>query len=124
MLPLERVKYRHRSRGYWLTRADALCPEVGAHIREVFDADELLSQLRAVQGIVTLLEKHPRHRARAACRRAAYFGNHTYIGLRDILRKGLDLEPMPDDRAVSMGRLEQPRFARPVQEILFVGGTP
>ena len=35
-----------RSRSFWEERADAIAPEVGIYIREVFDQDDVLSQLR------------------------------------------------------------------------------
>ncbi len=117
-LPPERAHLRHRSRSYWVGKADALGDDVGTYIREVFDSDDVLSMLRTVQGMVTLLEKHPLTRAQAACRRAQYYANYTYPGLRDILRKGLDLQPLPNEAATRFGTLEQPRFARAIQELL------
>lgn len=117
-LPEHRAAWRHRGRGYWLERADALGAEVGAYIREVFDSDPALSMLRAVQAMVTHLETFPVERARAACRRASYFGNYGYVGLRDILRRGLDLEPLPVAVAPARGHLDAPRYARRVHELL------
>src|SRR6185436_10668274 len=86
-LPPERRPYRYRSRVYWIERADRLGKEVGELVREIFDAEDVLSHLRTVQAIVTHLEKFPPERACAAAARARYFGNHTYAGVRDILRK-------------------------------------
>jgi hypothetical protein len=118
-LPPERADLRHRSREYWVERADALGDEVGGYVREVFDSDDVLSMLRQVQAMVRLLEKHPRKRARAACERASYYGNFKYHALRDILRKGLDLEPLPTVVIdAKHGTLENPRFARSAQELL------
>lgn len=112
-LPPKRSDLRHRSREFWEARADAMSCEVGAYIRDVFDQDDVLSLLRRVQAMVTHLEKFPPERARAACERAAYFGNYTYPGLRDILRKGLDTQPLPDAVQNRYGALlEVPRYAR------------
>lgn len=72
-LPEQRGDYRHRARSYWETRADALGADVGAYIREVFDSDDVLDQLRTVQAIVTHLADHPPERAQAACRRASFY---------------------------------------------------
>jgi len=116
-LPEERAPYRHRSRRYWEERADHIGPEVGSYIREVFDADDVLSTLRAVQAIVTHVEKFPPERARAACERARHFGNHTYVAVRDILRKGLDLEPLPESPAPTVEAAPAPRYARSAQEL-------
>jgi transposase len=117
-LPPERAPLRHRSRSFWEARADRLAPEVGVFIREVFDSDDVLSMLRTVQSMVTHLETFPRERAVAACRRAGYFGNYTYGGLKSILRQGLDLEPLPGDAVVPAGQLAAPRFARAMTDLL------
>ena len=115
-LPEGRVDLRHRSQGYWLERAFALGEEVGSYIREVFALDDVLSMLRRVQSMVTLLEQHPRHRARAACRRAAFYGNYEYRGLKSILQQGLDMKPLPV--VVVPHGLSHPKFARKPSELL------
>ena len=117
-LPEHRRDLRHRSRDFWEQRADALGEDVGAYIREVFDADDVLSQLRTVQSIVTHLESFPIARAQAACRRARFYGLHSYGGIKNILRKGLDLEPLPIVVQRQSGVLEAPRFAREIGELL------
>jgi hypothetical protein len=115
-LPVGRVDLRDRSREHWEERALGLGEEVHRFVHAVFESDDALLQLRAVQAVVTLLEKHPKDRARRACRRALHFGNLTYVGVRDILRKGLDYEPLPEELPL-FGRLETPRFARSPREI-------
>jgi transposase len=117
-LPEHRRDLRHRSRDFWEQRADALGEDVGVYIREVFDADDVLSQLRTVQSIVTHLETFPIARAQAACRRARFYGLHNYGGIKDILRKGLDLGPLPIVVQRQSGVLEAPRFAREIGELL------
>ena len=118
-LPPERVPLRYRSRRYWLERADRLGTEIGGYIREIFDAEDVLSQLRTVQAIVTHLEQFPRERARAACERARHFGNYTYRGVRDILRQGLDRERLlPLGRPAAPRALPRPRYARSVEELV------
>jgi transposase len=109
-LPTERAELRHRSRDYWEARAAKLGPEVGAYVTEVFDVDEVVSQLRVVQAIVTMLETYPPSRAVGACRRAQTWGNYTYRGVREILRKALDLEETNNEP--EHGRIAAPRFAR------------
>jgi transposase len=116
-LPEHRVDYRYRTREYWEERAEKLGPEAGFLVSEVFAADEVLSQLRTVQAIVTLLEGFPRERALRACARARYFGNLTYGGLKRILKEGLDLEPLPYDDEDRPQGLVQPRFARPIPDL-------
>jgi hypothetical protein len=116
-LPAERGEYRHRSRGYWEARADAIGVEVGVYIREVFDSDDVLDQLRAVQAMVSHLAKHTPERARNACIRARFYGAYHYGELKSILRKGLDMQPLP---SISSGTavLADPRFVRSVRELL------
>ncbi len=88
--------------------------DVASYVREVFDCDDVLSQLRAVQAIVTHLEKFPVARARAACTRARFFANYTYQGIRNILQRALDLQPLPVSTvAPSPANDVAPRFARP-----------
>jgi len=117
-LPPHRTAHRHRSREYWEQRAAALGNDVLTFVREVFDADDVLHQLRAVQAIVTHLETFPVERAAAACRRASYFRCFGYGAVKNILRKGLDLEPLPSVVVPSSDPTERPRFARNVQELL------
>lgn len=117
-LPSERSDYRHRTRSYWEERAQKLGEEVLAYIREVFDHDDVLHQLRAVQSIVRHLEGYPVERARGACRRASFYGCYRYGGVKQILTKALDLEPLPTATVSSTIDGERPRFARNVQELL------
>lgn len=117
-LPPYRRDLRHRSRSYWEQRADAMGPEVGQYVREVFDSDEVLYQLRTVVPIVTYLEQFPPYRARAACARARFFANYTYQGIKRILTKALDQQPLPLVDQSERGGLERPRFVRDIQELL------
>lgn len=113
-LPEHRRDLRHRSRSYWEQRAAHIGQEVATYVREVFDCDDVLSQLRTVQAIVTHLEKFPNARADAACARARFYANYTYQGVRNILRRELDVQPLPVSGASpSPANDVAPRFARP-----------
>jgi hypothetical protein len=116
-LPEHRADLRHRSRSFWEGRADRLGPETGAFIREVFDSDDVLSLLRTVQAMVRLLEKHP-ERAEGASRRARFFASYGYRALKDMLSKGLDLQPLPTAMLPVHGTLPAPRYARQVGELM------
>jgi len=116
-LPDHRVDYRYRTRNYWEERAERIGPEAGFLVADVFTSDEVLSQLRSVQAIVTLLEGFPKDRARRACSRARYFGNLSYGSLKRILKEGLDLEPLPCEDEEDRKALVRPRFARPVMDL-------
>ena len=110
-LPEHRRDLRHRSREHWLSRARKMGETVESFVADVFGSQDVLSKLRAVQAIVTLLEKHPASRAAAACERARFYGNHSYAGVRDILRQGLDMEPLPAP-LFPEPKSERPRFSR------------
>lgn len=117
-LPEGRRDLRHRSRDWWQAKATGMSPIVGEYIEAVFGADDVYSQLRTVQAMVGHLEKYPKYRADAACQRAHEFGNYTFQGLRAILYRGLDLQPARLTPEYVHGRLEEPRFARSMADLL------
>lgn len=90
-LPPDRRELRHRGRSLWEQRASEIGPRTLALVRFVFDADAVLSRLRQVQAIVTLLERHPRARAEAVAERALRSGDCSYRAIRQLLLLGLDL---------------------------------
>lgn len=117
-LPPERVGYRHRHRSYWEQRAAKIGQPVATYVREVFDSDEVLHQLSKVQSIVQHLEGFPVERANAACQRASYYGSYSYGAIKNILRKGLDLQELPKAVVPEASGVSRPRYARTVQELL------
>jgi len=117
-LPPERGEYRQRERSYWIEKARALGEEVEGYVDEIFASDDVLCQLTKVQAIVRHLETFPIERARGACRRASFYGSYSYVAIKNILKKGLDLEPLPSLVMPTSDVLERPRFARNVQEVL------
>lgn len=121
-LPEHRADLRHRSRGYWEERASTMGSEVADYIREVFDFDGALSQLRAAQAMVTHLERFPPERARRACLRARHFASYGYAALKKILHEGLDLLPLPSAASLpSSPPPSTPRFARKISELVHLG---
>ncbi|HEX5053041.1 MAG TPA: IS21 family transposase [Planctomycetota bacterium] len=115
-LPQERAPWRHRSQSFWQSRAAHLGNDVGQLVEATFAGQVGLSKLRVVQSIVTHLEPFPEERRNAACRRALEFGNHTYQGIKHILLKGLDREPLPSQQQLKFGALDKPRFSRSPSE--------
>jgi transposase len=119
-LPDHRADLRHRSREYWIERASALGADVVRLAETIFDSDDVLLQLRKVQAVVRLLDGYPRERANRAARRALHFGCLSHAGIKRILVKALDLEPLPEEqpsRAWSQGAA----FARnPTDTILTI----
>jgi len=118
-LPKGRRELRHRSESYWQKLADAIGPETGRLVCTIFASDDVLKRLRPVQAIVTHLAQFPKERAEAASRRAMYFGNHTYKSIRNVLRQGLDYEPLPETRRKPVDSSKpRPRFARSATELV------
>lgn len=116
-LPEGRAELRHRSQGYWEERADRMGDDVGNLVREVFESDDVLLQLRTVQAIVTYLEKFPAERAAAAARRASFYGSYTYQAIKNILTRALDFEPLPSSEPRGVWTC-QPRFARDISTLV------
>ncbi len=117
-LPEHRQERRHRSRDYWEARAAQIGLQTEALIREVFESDEVLYQLRKSQAILTHLEGFPKERAEAASRRALYYGTYSYQGIKSILAKALDLEPLPAVLVPAESPKDKPRFARNLSELI------
>jgi len=114
-LPSHRVDLRERSRSFWEKKAVGIGAATHELVVKIFDSDDVLSRLRPVQAIVTHLARFPRERAESAARRALHFGSTTYAAVKNILRRGLDLEPLPS--VSTRPWLKQARFARSASEI-------
>ncbi len=117
-LPEHRRDLRHRSSGYWIERARVIGEEVAEFVKDVFASNDVVYQLRAVQAIVTHLETYPPERAIAAARRARFYGNHSYQGIKRILTQALDLEPLPTALVDGPGTTGRFRFARNIAELV------
>ena len=115
--PEHRRDRRHRSRAYWHERAAKIGPETARLAEDIFESDEVLSQLRKVQAIVTFLEAFPPERAEAASRRACYYGSYSYRSVKSILNRALDREPLPQAILPSQAG-KAPRFARSIGELI------
>lgn len=110
-LPEHRRDLRHRSREYWIERAGRIDQEVVRLAERIFDSDDVLHQLRKVQAVVTLLSGYPRRRAKRTAQRALHFGCLEYRSIKNILVKGLDLEPLPQEQE-ERAWARRSRFAR------------
>jgi hypothetical protein len=110
-LPERRGPWRHRSKEHWMGKAKAIGPDTAHLAEDLFAADDVLCQLRKVQAVVRLLEGYPRERAERAARRARVFGCLDYRGVKNILVRGLDLEPLPEEQ-LELGWMRGARYAR------------
>jgi transposase len=111
-LPAHRHRLVERGEVYWVALADKLHPDVGTWARALMASDRELSKLRELQAAVSLLERYPPCRARAAALRASHFGNFSYQELRRILNRALDLEPLPGAAEAPVGVLRHARYSR------------
>ena len=66
---------------------------------------------------MTHLEGFPPDRAEAASRRARYFGTYSDQGIKSILAKALDFEPLPKV-LLKAPPGTAPRFARNIDELI------
>ena len=90
-LPPNALAYKTHTAEWCLERAREVgdaCHEV---VRILFD-DQVLVNLRAVQGLVALSDRYGPGRLEAACRRALHYHNPRYQAVKAILKKGLDAE--------------------------------
>ncbi len=107
-LPRDRRLLRHRSRGFWETRASAIGPEALALVKAVFDQDQVLSHLRQVQAIVQHLEQFPKIRAESAANRARATGDFSYRGIKQTLAAGVDLTASSSRSGADVGASDAP----------------
>lgn len=116
-LPAERVAQRHRDAAFWIARARHMGPDVEALANEIIGLGGPINPIRQVMAIVGLLERHPSDRANGAARRARHFGIRKYREIAEMLRQGLDFQPLPPE--LPLGPLPpNPRFARDLSTML------
>jgi transposase len=111
-LPPDAQAYFMRDPQWCLAQAKAAGPATLAVVESLF-AHRVLDHLRAVQGLLRLVDQYGRSRLEAACSRALNFGAPTYRTIKQILKDGLDQQPELFDAVV----LEAPylgggRFSR------------
>jgi hypothetical protein len=79
--------------------------------------DRALDRLRTVQGILRLGEKYGPKRLEAACRRGLAYGDPSRRALQQMLERGLENEPLPEEVEPVAARSAPYVFARPGSEI-------
>jgi len=93
--------------------------EIGAHAASLVErllAERPLDRLTTAQAILRLAERYGPLRLERACARALRFEELRYGSIKRILEKGLDMEPVAEERAV-MSTAARPVFARAIGEI-------
>jgi hypothetical protein len=103
-------------------RLRAAAKEVGPFTGEFIErllGEKPLDRLRGAQGVLKLRHRYTSARLEAACRRALAFDELRYHTVKDILKRGLDLEPV---EVMDSGPLPKTSlFARSVVELVPAG---
>jgi hypothetical protein len=97
-LPPNGLAYTMRDPQWCLKQAK----EIGVHCHQVIEAlfnDKVLDRLRAAQGILSLKKTYNAARLEAACRRALAFNAINYSSIKNILKRGIEYEALPDEAA-------------------------
>ncbi len=104
--PPEKIAFFSRNPVWCRSKAASLGPHVAELVAGLL-AVQALHRLRAAQGIVALVDKHPAERVDAACATALAAGDPTYRTVRGILAAGTETAPHPaegiDPGAASVG---------------------
>jgi transposase len=103
-------------------RLRAMASEVGPFTGEFIErllGERPLDRLRGAQGVLKLRHRYGSARLEGACRRALAFDELRYHTVKDILKKGLDLEPMEEMELGPLPKTSQ--FARTVLELVPAG---
>lgn len=110
----------------YLMRDPVWCREqagvIGTHCLQLIEAlfaDRVLDRLRAAQGIIGLGKTYGKERLNLACRRALYFNSLTYQSIKQILKQGLDYQPLPDEAAFDLlgSAYRQGKYCREIRTI-------
>ena len=94
-LPPDALVYKMRNPTWCRHQAEKVGPACAELITFLF-ADRVLHNLRAAQGILSLEKQYGAARLNAACQRALDFSNPRYGTVKSILKKGLDVQPYPE----------------------------
>lgn len=82
-------KYMQYDSDYCLKKAREIGNNVFAVVQNMLN-EEVIRNLRSAQNIIRMEKKYSRIRVDAACKRAVFFGNYSYGGIKNILEKELD----------------------------------
>jgi len=95
-LPPDRTAFYERTPQWCLRQAKEKGVDVFEVIRQLL-AVNTLTHLRQAQGVLRLGDRYGESRLDAACRRALSFGDPRYRTVKNILERGLDTRPEPEE---------------------------
>ena len=87
--PAEIGRYMEYDTDYCIQKALTIGPYTHRIVKSLL-IEEAIRNLRSAQNIIRLKKKFGLSRLEAACKRAVYYGNYTYGGVKNILEKQLD----------------------------------
>jgi hypothetical protein len=96
---------------YCRTQAAQIGPATSQVVERLL-SDRPLDRLRAVQALLRLEEQVGTQRLEAACARAIFFGDVRYRRIKEILKAGLDREPLPQPEPQQTEQTQPFIFAR------------
>lgn len=118
--PPEKIMFLMATPHYCRDKAAA----IGAATAQVVEGllnERPLDRLRTAQAVLRLADKYGPNRLEAAARRALCYDDPTYTTLKNILKKGLDTDPLPEIE-LSLFPKTNFTFARPGSDIFFNEG--
>ena len=87
--PAEIGRYMEHDTDYCIQQAVTIGPYTHRIVKSLL-TEEAIRNLRSAQNIIRLKKKFGLSRLEAASKRAVYYGNYTYGGVKNILEKQLD----------------------------------
>jgi len=114
--PPDEFNYMKYDAQYCMDRAF----EIGENTLRIIDEllhGGVIRNLRSAQNIVRMQKKYGKVRLEAACKRAVYFKNYTYGGIKNILEKELDKQSLLFDDEFPDKKLNS-GYARNIKVIL------
>ena len=118
--PPDKVLFLMATPRYCRDRAAAI-GEATAEVVGGYLNERPLDRLRTAQAVLRLADRYGPKRLEAAARRALCYSDPTYTTLKNILKKGLEADPLPDVELTLFPRTNFV-FARPGSDIFFNEG--
>lgn len=117
-LPPNAAAYLMRDPTWCREQASAI-GEYCERLIEVLFADRVLDLLRAAQGIIGLAKTYGKERLNLACKRALHFNTCKYQSVKQILKQGLDYEPVGAIKAFDLlgSAYRQGKYCREIRTI-------
>ena len=87
--PPNEYNYLKYDSNYCLSKAKEIGRSTFTVINNLLNK-EVIRNLRSAQNIIRMQKKYGKYRLEAVCRRAVFFSNYTYSGIKNILEREMD----------------------------------